>query len=98
MIPVTLLRALLLLAGEEASTKSQVPPQFRIQADNEERPIVVTGYGLVLSADIRKGQFLSCRRSKRIASMVWWEHWEERLEPADYFPELTRNPECWLNG
>jgi hypothetical protein len=92
-------RSVLLLAGDEASTKKPVPPQFRIQPDKEERPIIVTGYGLILSADLTKGKWLACRWSPaKFASTIWWEHWEQRLDPAHYFPELTRNPECWLKG
>ena len=92
-------RSLLLLAGEEASTKSPLPPQFLIQADEEERLVTGTGYGLAVLANVGKGEFLSCRPSAlKIASMIWWERWEERLDPADYFSELTRNPECWLSS
>jgi hypothetical protein len=76
-----------------------VLPQFRIQPDEQEPPIIVMGYGLVLSADVGKGQWLPCRWStKKFTSMIWWEDWEQRLDPADYFSELTRNPECWLKG
>ncbi len=50
----------------------------------------MSGYGLVLSADVGKGKWLSCRRSAtKFSSMIWWERWEHRLDPADYFGELT---------
>ena len=92
-------RSLLLLASEEASTKKPLPPQSRIQPGEEERPILVTGYGLVLSADVGKGKWFACRwSSAKFSSMIWWERWEHRLDPADYFAELTRNPDCWLKS
>jgi hypothetical protein len=56
-------RSVLLLAGDEASAKKPVPPRFRIRPDKEERPIIVTGYGLILSADLTKGKWLAWQLS-----------------------------------
>jgi hypothetical protein len=66
-----------------------VPPLFKVSG----YPNPLAGYGLVLGANLNTGESLDCPVSKEhFAPKIRFEQWEKRLDPADYFEQLTRVP------
>jgi hypothetical protein len=70
-----------------------VKPTFRLRG----REYPLAGYGLVLGANLTNGKSIDCPLcAEKLAPAIMWEEWESRLNPADYFAQLTRVP-SWEN-
>jgi hypothetical protein len=73
------------------------PPAARFLLANDPAAkdrAVFTGYALVLEADTSTGDSISCNLAPAdLATRIEWEDWEARLDPADYFAQLTRVPD-----
>jgi hypothetical protein len=80
-------RALDIWVDDEGLIKEPVPPTFKVKG----REYPLAGYGLVLGANLKNGKSIEVTLGPEdIAPLILWEQWERRLDPQDYFEELTR--------
>jgi hypothetical protein len=84
-------RALDVWIDDEGLMKEPVAPLFKVRGC--ENPLA--GYGLVLGADLTNGKSIDCPLTltvERLRQNIAFEPWEKRLDPRDYFAQLTRVP------
>lgn len=82
-------RAIDIWVDDEGFMRDQPAPTFRVRG--YANPLC--GYGLVLGANLVNGESIDAPLGKeRMEQLILWEKWERRLDPANYFAELTRVP------
>jgi hypothetical protein len=83
-------RAVDVWVDDEGLLKEPVPPTFKVRG----YPNPLAGYGLLLGANLTSGRSIAApyASAAEIAPLIMWERWERRLNPDDYFEELTRVP------
>ena len=75
----------------DASSALREPVRPRFQLVNFE--YVIAGYGLIMCAKLQTGELINCdMHPAKLDYRIRWEPWEKRLDPADFFEELTRVP------
>jgi hypothetical protein len=82
-------RALDVWIDDEGLIKEPVAPLFKLAGYDSP----LAGYGLVLGANLNTGESLDCPIAvEQLGPNLKFEPWEKRLDPADYFAQLTRVP------
>jgi len=82
-------RAVDVWVDDEGMLRHPVPPCFAVKGYLNS----LAGYGLVLGANLTNGKSIDCNLGpENIGPLISFERWEERLNPADYFEQLTRVP------